>query len=212
MIKFLKSIFSPVQPVGILRGSGNIVGDERSSLKFTQFNKVIISGATDVHVKQGKDRSVVVLGDDNIVPLILTDVIEDTLHIGSRASYQTRSIIRVSITVPDLIDVSLSGAADVVISNLEQDSVSLKVSGSGDVTATGRVKHLKLRTSGSGDIRAVSLQADTVEAKCSGSGDISTTALHSATLKATGSGDIKLFGKPANVNLISKGSGDVRIL
>ena len=212
MIEFLKSIFSPTQAAGIVQGSGKIISAERSSLQFTQFNKVIVSGATDVHIKQEKERSVVVIGDENIVPLIRTEVIGDTLHIGCRASYQTKSPIRVGVSVPDLIDLTVTGAADVVISNLEQDNTSIQVGGSGTVTATGRVRQLKLRASGSGDIFAVSLQADTVDAKCSGSGDISTTALRSAILKVSGSGDIKLHGESASVSLAATGSGAVRIL
>jgi hypothetical protein len=212
MLNIIQRLLSSSKSIEITRGSGKSSSDVRSILQFTRFSKVVIAGAADVHIYQGDERSVIVMGDDNIIPLITTDVIGDTLRIDSRGSYRTTSPLRVSVTTPDISDVTVSGSADVIISEIQQDHAKLKVSGSGDITASGRVTQLELRASGSGDIRTMSVKAETVNAKCSGSGDIFAKASKSASLKITGSGDINIYGKPNIVNSISKGSGDIRFL
>lgn len=217
MMDFLKSFFltrraGNVANGKIIKGNGKIVGEERTTLNRAQFDKIVVSGAADVHICQAAECSVIVVGDDNIVPLILTDVCDNTLHISSRGSYYSKSTIRVSITLPNIEKITVSGSSDVVVFNIKQDKAVLKVSGSGDITATGQVAHLTLEASGSGGIRAILLNSDIVDAKCSGSGDISATATKSATLKANGSGDIKIYGKPTTVTSTSKGSGDILIL
>ena len=68
----VSSLFAGCHYIGGVRGDGNVIKETRS---VSSFNGIEISGAFDVYLKQGTTEEVIIEADDNILPLIRTDVV-----------------------------------------------------------------------------------------------------------------------------------------
>ena len=148
--------------------------------------------------------------DDNILPIIETDVAGDTLTISSHETYSTKLGVKVTITTPSLSGISIKGAGDVDIKGLSGGSFSAGIHGSGDVKATGSVDRLDCSIRGSGDLEMGDLQARTASVSVAGSGDVTVNATDELSVSIAGSGDVKYKGKPAKLEKSIAGSGNVR--
>src|SRR5438477_625015 len=91
-------------------GSGNAKTEVRS---VPAFSAVSVAGSIDADIAIGPETHVEITGDDNIVPLITTDVHGDRLEIGSRKSFRTSVHLVAKITVPRLTGIGLTGSGDV---------------------------------------------------------------------------------------------------
>lgn len=189
-----------------IKGSGDIVTEDR---EVDDFTRIKLSGSFDIYVETGKDLSLTVTFDDNLIDLITTEVRGKTLRIDSEGSFSSRKGCKIHITVPDLQEVSLSGSGDVEVYGLDNDFFELSISGSGDADLEGKVEELEVKVSGSGDIDARELVAQDVYAKVSGSGDITVTAMQKLDARVYGSGDITYYGDPDRVKRSISGSGDI---
>lgn len=174
---FIISSVSAGDFFGLLRGvkgSGDVVTEKRD---IDNFKKIKSKGSFDIIVTVGKDPSLKITFDDNLIEYIDTDVRGRTLHIDSDASFRTRSNCLIEITVPELEYVKLSGSGDIEVNELSGEYFEFDLSGSGALTAEGEIEELELRISGSGDIDTRDLKAKEVYARISGSGDIKVYAI-----------------------------------
>lgn len=89
-------------------------------------------------------------------------------------------------------------------------AVSMNVSGSGDLSPSGKCKNLNLSISGSGDFIGGRLQAESVKIAIAGSGDASVYASEELDASVSGSGDIRYAGNPKKVNKKVSGSGEIQ--
>jgi hypothetical protein len=128
------------------------------------FRSIALSGFEQVLVTIGDKTEVVIEADDNIVPLILTEVNNDTLHVFSKESYNSPLGVKLSIVTPAFQAVSLAGAGDVQVFKLQEKSFAVTIAGSGNVKAEGSAE------TGSGNVKVN--VADALSARITGSGDI----------------------------------------
>jgi hypothetical protein len=89
-------------------------------------------------------------------------------------------------------------------------AVSMNVSGSGDLSPSGKCKNLNLSISGSGDFRGMNLISEITSIKISGSGDASVYASEELDASVSGSGDIRYAGNPKKLNKKVSGSGEIQ--
>ncbi len=189
------------------KGSGDLQTETRD---VDNFKRVKLKGSFDVFITVGKKQSVTVTFDDNLLELVETEVQGKTLILDTEGNFRSKRSCKIEITVPELEYVKLSGSGDIIIEELDEDFFEYQLSGSGDISAEGRVKDLELHLSGSGDIDTRNLIADDVYAKISGSGGIKVYAKNSLDGKVSGSGDIVYYGNPKHVNNKVSGSGSIR--
>jgi hypothetical protein len=190
---------------GTIKGSGNLKIEERS---VGDFHGVSVMGSSDVTITVGGAPSMSVEAEDNILPLITTEVQGGILHIGSEKSFSTRKGIHVRLTVPELRSVSIKGSGDVEAEGVHGDLFEAMVKGSGDIEVTGSVQRVDVDVLGSGDIKLFGLDAIDGEATVKGSGDIRIQASGTLDLSVLGSGDIRYRGS-AEVHKEVHGSGDI---
>ena len=120
--------------------------------------------------------------------------------------------IHIVVTAPRLSDVSISGSGTLAMDRQTGDRLDAHVSGSGSLSTAGDFNSMRVGISGSGDIRA-SGSVQTLDARISGSGDADLGALATNDLKGHISGSGSLKSSPrrsADVGI--SGSGDVRLL
>jgi Putative auto-transporter adhesin, head GIN domain len=209
-------------------GSGKAITEARVTQPFTA---VSVTGAADVVIRQTGKTAVEVSGDDNIVPLVTTEVKGQTLVIGfkDKTSMRTKTklVVRVDVAAltgigisgsgdvvaepikADSLDVSISGSGDIRLSDLNAASLAVSIAGSGDFTASGTVSKQRYNIAGSGDIKSSALKGNDVSVSIAGSGDASVWATGTLSGSIVGSGDIRYLGD-ATVSKSVLGSGSMK--
>lgn len=212
-------------------GSRNVVKEERQLGEFTH---VEVSGSMDVYITQGSSRGLTIEAEDNIVPLVETEVNGGELEIRFKrnTNIRTHKQVKVYLTTPVLEGLNLSGSGDVEVKShfTSAGSVEVNLSGSGDVSASfdapelnvslagsgnidlkGQTRDLHISIAGSGNCEADELLAETAEVNIAGSGNADVHASRDLKVSSLGSGNVRYKGAPSlNVNKL--GSGTVRKL
>lgn len=189
-----------------VQGSGKVKSESR---KVSGFTKIASIGSADCEVRVGPAVSVKVTADDNILPLIKTEVKNGKLEISSKGSFSTKSGIKVAVTVPNLEGFEIVGSGDASIQGVKGKAFACGISGSGDIKANGNADKLDATISGSGDMDLSHLRARDASASISGSGDIQVNVTGSLSGVVSGSGSIRYSGNPKNVSRVVSGSGEI---
>src|SRR5687768_6513204 len=87
-------------------GSGKMKLENRTVPSFTA---VEISGAYEVEIVAQKDQKLEVEGDENLLPMIITEVKDRVLSVRNEKSFQTEHKLRLRISLPALESISVSG-------------------------------------------------------------------------------------------------------
>ena len=193
-----------------LNGSGSIVSENRT---FTSsFKEIRIEGSMNVLVKQGDSIRVSVKDYSNIIPYLETKIVGNALLIKyDDNAWITNSAGEVTVTLPTLTGVELTGSGDVgTIGSFNFTDLSLLISGSGNFSFAGTCKNMNAKVSGSGDIRAFDLPTEVANARISGSGNMQLNVSRTLDATISGSGDIIYKGSPTTVTKSISGSGSVR--
>ena len=190
----------------MIEGSGRIVQQARA---VGDFRRIKTYGSEDVEVRFGPKTSLVIAADDNILPLLTSEVDNGTLKIASRGSFRTRAPIKVWITTPDLEAYQTFGSGNVAIRDVNNNSLRLTINGSGNVVVNGRTGDLDLAVHGSGRARLDGLAARHVKASMFGSGDATVRATDELDARVFGSGRLRYVGSPQNISRHTFGSGRI---
>lgn len=208
-----------------VRGSGVSATDRRS---VGAFDRIDVSGNFDVVVQVGSPVSVVLTGDDNLLPLVETTVQGSTLKIRPTERIGPRAGMTVNVTTPTLDGIDVGGSGDVTVHGVRSRSfragvhgsagmvvdgafgdLGADVSGSGSLRMSGTAERIRAGVSGSGEIDLVEVPARTARVRVSGSGDIALRVSDSLDADVSGSGDVLYDGRPRVRSHVS-GSGTVR--
>jgi hypothetical protein len=188
-----------------VRGSGNVITEERD---VTGFDEIVVLGSGDVVVSVTGTESLMIEAEDNIMPLLTTDVKNGRLELGSESSFSTTVGIKYAITVVALEGVEINGSGDVVATGLDADSFAAEINGSGDIRLTGTSRELDVGINGSGGFQGEDLVAATGAVQVSGSGTAVVNVTDNLIASISGSGDIEYIGDPA-LDASTSGSGDI---
>lgn len=187
-------------------GSGTVTTETR---RITGYDRIEIGGEFDVTVTQGGAPSLTLTGDDNLLPLVRTEVQDGTLIVEEEEDFHSSEGIEIAISAPSLRGISASGSSEVRVTGVRASEFQASVSGSSEMAAEGAFGDLAASVSGSGEIWMKGT-AETIDASVSGSGemDLSGVPARSANVRVSGSGDVHVFVTEA-LNASVSGSGDV---
>ncbi|MEO6452582.1 MAG: head GIN domain-containing protein [Ginsengibacter sp.] len=210
-------------------GSGNIKTEKRN---VSRFNGVQGSGSMDIEVSNGDKFSVEVEADDNILEYVITEVDDDMLdiHFKQRMSFNNVHA-KVYVTAPGLKRLFIRGSGNISSKNTIKNTESLttKISGSGNINADvdaprikadisgsgnlslqGRCKSFEGSISGSGDLKCKNLLSENATVSIFGSGTAHVFASVHLKASTTGSGDIYYSGNPSSPETSKTGSGSIQ--
>ena len=190
-----------------IQGSGNIISESR---ELNNFTSITLLGSIDVNIKTSESNNCVVVADDNLIPYIKTEVVNNKLNISLNESYSSEEKLVVNINTPNYDEVSLSGSGNINILDFKNNNLSLIISGSGNITGNGEVETLVVKINGSGNLMSKEIKSKSATITINGSGDAEVFASDSISAKINGSGNIEYFGNPENVDSIINGSGDIK--
>jgi hypothetical protein len=216
---------------GAVAGSGVVKSETR---EVAEFQSISIDYPADITVKQGKSESLEIEAEDNLLPQLSASVRNGTLYLeNTERNWQERvnstKPVIVTITVVELdsvqfptagkmlIDglqtdsliISVSGAGDVTLTDLDSGNLEFNLSGAGNVDAGGATERLQLNISGLGNFNGDNLQSQNAEVNISGAGSATVWADDQLDARISGAGSIDYYGSPQVSERIS-GVGSVR--
>lgn len=187
------------------RGSGNVTTETRDVSGFTE---IVLLGSGDVTLDVTGSESLTIEAEDNLLPLLSSDVEGGRLELGATRSISPTRPIRYTITAAQLDGVTISGSGNVVARDVEAGSFGVEINGSGSVTVDGTAGTLSVEISGSGEYQGEGFVAATGSIEISGSGNAVMNVTDDLDIEISGSGDVVYLGDP-NVSQDISGSGDV---
>jgi hypothetical protein len=197
-------------------GNSSNSGSEGSGIAASQvrevppFSSVELAGGNNVVIRAGEQQSVVVKADDNLLNRVTTHVKSGALVIGNTpGSLTARSPMSVEVSVPSLNALVLTGSGNIMVNGIKTESLTVTLSGSGNLFGSGAASSLDITISGVGNARFTQLVANNVDAVLSGSGAIFVTATKSLDASIPGSGTITYTGNPQDVTKSVTGAGAI---
>lgn len=187
-------------------GSGKKASETRRVDNFAQLE---LRGVGRIEVTIGNRQPLELSGDDNILPLIETKVADGKLVIDTMRSIRPVQPLIIKATASDLTAVSLGGAGEIAVSGITNDGLNTKMSGSGQVTLSGRTSNLALTLTGVGSINASGLVAKAVTVDMSGAGQAEVSPVVSLRVRIIGAGTVTYSGDPTITQKIT-GVGNLR--
>ncbi len=175
-----------------------------------------------LEIQQGTETSLVIEAQENIMPNVITEIIDRRLILRmDRPINQMVSIFSNSpgiifhVVTNELHELKISGSGDAMLGDITTDRLSIAITGSGDVSTENiTTQSLLAAVSGSGDIAAKHCKTNTAEISVHGSGDIKFMSLESTdttTVQIVASGDIRIQDLRTNdLAAMIHGSGDIR--
>ncbi len=192
--------------LGGTKGSGQMASEVRD---LSEFTSVDVGGVFQVEITAQRDFSVEVEADDNLLPLIKTEVVDGTLRIETTDKLKSSNPFRIRISVPDIERLDVSGAAKLNLKDLKNSRLTLDSSGASSIALTGETSQLSIDISGSTKVDAEGLSSQKASVKASGASYASVNVSDDIYADASGASTIKYAGSPANVREETSGASRV---
>ena len=194
-------------PVTEAVGSGNVITETR---QVSGFERIRFRGSGRLIVDQTGVESLTIEAEDNIVPLLRSDVENGVLILGLRPG--TRIVaykpIIFRLTVRQLTGIDASGSGSTEVNGLDTPRFVFDGGGSGNARLAGKSGSQEVSLSGSGEYDAEMVTSRTATVRVSGSADVVMNASDSLDVEVSGSGEVRYVGDPRLSQRIS-GSGSV---
>jgi len=160
--------------------------------------EVSCHGSIQAHT-QGQE-GLEISGDDNIIPLITTEVNKGILYVRSSKEYNSRDELVITVSAPELKKFVFSGTGKASLSNVKNDRVEIALTGAGSLTASGETKEADVTLSGAGSVDAKNLHAVNAKVNSTGVGSVEIYVTGQLDAKSSGIGEINYYGSPKIVN------------
>ncbi|MBK8489183.1 MAG: head GIN domain-containing protein [Chitinophagales bacterium] len=197
------------------------------------FDEIKVSGGFEIKINQGAQTPIKIMGSDEDVKHIKTEVKDKTLKIeidnNGNKNYNMGKVI-IEITVPELYEIEAAGSSTIkcngtfggakdmdfeisgsgtIAIDVNADELDASIAGSGEMMFSGRANEVDFEISGSGNFKCETLIANSAEISISGSGNTYITAQNTLEVNISGSGSVYYSGSP-KVNSSISGSGKVQ--
>jgi hypothetical protein len=219
--------------MNVTRGSGTVTSETRPVSGVTG---VRLEWLGDVTITQGDTEALTVEAEDNILPLITTNVENGTLVIALKPDTNRDAVIPtkpvrfgLDVTALELIDISgagnvrtdglegetlalnLSGAGNVDLSGLQLIQLTASSSGAGNISLAGVAEDQSSTLSGLGNYQAGDLESIDARVEISGAGNATVWVRNQLDVKISGAGSVSYYGEPQVTQDVS-GVGSVKPL
>jgi hypothetical protein len=173
------------------------------------FTSIETTGAYEVVVTCQQAASFEIEGDDNILPIIRTNVRGNVLHISNDSDYHASKPIVVRISVPNLEAISTTGAGDVLIRDVKNEKLTIGSTGAARIEASGQTNFASISSTGAGKIDAEKLHAMSAKVTVTGAASVNVYATRELNATVSGVGQVTYAGDPPVVNKTVSGIGSI---
>ncbi len=185
-------------------GDGRLVEDARALSGFTS----VETYGVNVRVALGAADDVVINTDSNVQPYVRTTVEDGVLRIEADGDLYP-STLTALVVVESLDSVGNYDGADMWVSGIDSDTLSVQASGNGNTELLGVVDDLDITCTGAGVRNASELTASTVTISMSGSGTAWITALDSIEGDISSESTLNVFGDPVRKAVTSDSASEI---
>ena len=174
-------------------GSGKRAREKREIAAFTSIST---EGAYQIEVVSQQSLGLEIEADDNILPLITTDVSNGVLHIKSKRSFSVSRPIVLKISTPNIESISASGAGSVEVSNLKNDKFEIDSNGAPSIKVSGETGTIDIEANGAGNVDAHRLRAAKGTVEANGVAKIQVSARDELNVTVSGPASVVYSGDP----------------
>jgi len=190
----------------------------------TDFDRIQVDGPYQVTLSVGRPSAVTATGSRGGLDRVLIEVQGRTLRIrpnksawGGYPGEPAGGVLQIVASTQELraasvqgggslsidrakglrIDLTLTGSGRLGVAAVAADQLVLTLNGSGKIMLGGGAKQFRAFVSGTGDLDAASFRADNADLATDTSGAIAFTAIRTAKVRASGTGDVAISGTAA---------------
>ena len=191
--------------IGCTTGSGAVASETRDVGAFTRIDA---GGGIGVTVTIAPAGPLTLTAQDDVRPLIATEVVDGTLKIHATKSYTTTAEVVVAVTMPSVESLTTSGGSAIEIADLAGDALTLDLTGGSRVHLTGAVDTIDLSASGGSRAEIDGLTATSITVDLTGGSVASVRATDEVSGSAGGGSRVTVHGD-AQLNVESTGGSTV---
>lgn len=191
--------------VDSIKASSDITIEERI---LSSFNAIKVSNDIEVVVNKGNQQFVEVTTSRNIQNNLTTKVKNGTLYIKMDKSVRKLKELRVDITTPELLKVTLSSDSFGNISGFENmDTFNASISSDAFLILSGSANNLSINASSDARVDAFNFEGQICNVNCSSDASVSITCLSSLNGSISSDASVYYKGNPSiNVQTNSDGA------
>lgn len=192
---------------GNIKGSGNMKSETRN---VSGFKKINAGSAVILEISVQRDFSIVVEGDENLLQYVLTEAKDETLNITTKGKISLTNKVKVKISMPELVDLEVSGASEASVSDVKTESVKLDANGASKIKISGEVKNLKAKANGASVIDAENLKSENAEIETNGTSTATVALTKELNAEANGASEITYVGEPKTIKQNASGASSIK--
>ena len=193
---------------GQITGSGTLATDSRP---VAGFSSVSLSGVGNLVIEQNGAESLEITADDNILPLLTSEVRGGHLHLGTAegTSFASTTEITFRVSVRHLTELSMSGVGHAQAVGLHTERLSILMDGVSSVEAEGKVDFQDVEINGAGRYLASDLLSRHARVSLDGVGTALLHVSERLDARVAGPGVVEYYGDPV-VTADTSDGGTVR--
>ena len=193
---------------------GELITEE---MEYSDFTAVDIGSAFQVEITQSSSYGVIITADERIFDKINVNKTGNTLIISTEPNIITASLLKAEITMPDLVELVLSGASKGTIqgfsssepfivelsgaSNLQMQDINIgdfdaKLSGASTLTAEGSGNDLVSIVDGASNLDLTDFPVDSSDLIVSGASQATVNMDGTLDAKVSGASTVYYIGEP----------------
>jgi len=188
-----------------VKGSGK---RELQKREIAPFTSISTEGAFNIEVVCQKDVSLEVEGDDNILPLVSSEVRNNVLHLSNTKGYSVNEPVTFRISVPNLEAILANGAGKIQITGVSNDKLQISSNGAAVITAAGTTKMVGVDTNGAAKIDTHNLRSTHAVVDSKGASKVDLGVCDKLDVNVSGVSHVTYRGDPV-VNKTIHGPGKV---
>lgn len=209
-----------------IRGNGNVTEEVR---QLREFDEIEVSRGMNVYITYGSPAKVVVVADNNLHDVIVTDVDGDVLKVYADANIREAKEKKVMVTIDDLTVVETSSGANVFTQGpFTAKHTELKASSGSNITMefnaeileatcssgsniilSGTSRESELEASSGANLKAEGLKSEKCRMRASSGSNVYATVLNQLDAKASSGGTVVYYGNPASTNVETSSGGNI---
>lgn len=188
-----------------IKGSGK---RELQKRQVASFNSISTEGAFTIEVTCGKDLSLEVEGDDNVLEYVSTDVSGNVLRLKNTKNYSTNEPVKLRISVPNIEGFSSNGAGRIDIKGMSNDRFEIDANGAPTIVVAGTTKVIDIGANGAAKIDTTKLHATRGVVDTNGASHVDLDVSEQLDATVNGPSTVTYKGDPV-VNKNVRGPGKV---
>lgn len=199
----------------IFTGCAKIAGNgipTKATKNLSSFSSIALKGSSynvHIHTTKSSKNYIVISGDQNIVPLIKTEVNNNILNISYKKSIKTNLPLDLNIYTNNLNALSLYGAGDINVNDISNKSFTVSIKGAWNIILKGNTDTLTVLSKGASQINTKELKAVDVNIEIDGVAKADVFANNNLQATVKGIGTITYYGNPKIVNPTISGLGNI---